>query len=645
MARPTPRFWILFALAGGLVALVLGFARGALVGWVAGLVVVAILLVVLAVRSRADAPADPSRRRFLLLTGLGGLLAVAGGGFLGRWAKQLSRPDPMPVQEAMAQDLGADYMELVRRAYHPGRSGDLQLVLAPGNSSNYPPESRNLERFYVATSHASVWMYLERVPLVLYGPGRVAPSDNADRVTLADLAPTAATFMGFDGWPPDRAGRPLPGQPAVVPGEATAAPKLIVTFVIDGGGWNALQLWPDRWPTLKRLMGEGANYRGAITGSFPAVTACAHATIGTGTFPDEHGITGHNIRDGSKVRKAYGEPGRADPGDILVPTFAELWSEATDGRAWIGQIGYQVWHMGMIGAGRPARQGLAGPDPSLPVGVYWDEHQTKENGTGAWAPHNPDLFRMPEGAPGLEAYEAHAAETPMPPFTPDEGPAPRQIACCSPPVVRYQGDLIEATLRNEPIGRSGVTDLLYINYKAPDYAGHVYGLAAEETGRMIEEVDAQLARLVDTLDERWPGEYLLFVTADHGQCPLPDSVDGVRLDPIQLGDAIEREFGGGPFAVVQNVVPSEVYLHADVLWQHGATVDDVAAFLRDYRYRQNIGPYVPASAIERDLLDEKEFSAVFGTRFLDALATRDPGAFGETTYAGADPTGVPPATG
>ena len=31
----------------------------------------------------------------------------------------------------MASDLGAEYMELVARAYHPGRSGDLQLLVAP----------------------------------------------------------------------------------------------------------------------------------------------------------------------------------------------------------------------------------------------------------------------------------------------------------------------------------------------------------------------------------------------------------------------------------------------------------------------------------------------------------------------------------
>ena len=112
----------------------------------------------------------------------------------------------------------------------------------------------------------------------------------------------------------------------MLPGLRTtgATPRVVVTFVIDGGGWNVLDHWPEDWPTLKRLMGEGMNYRDAITGSFPAVTAAAHATIGTGTFPNEHGITGHNIRDGANPRKAYRDRGLADPTDILVPTLADL---------------------------------------------------------------------------------------------------------------------------------------------------------------------------------------------------------------------------------------------------------------------------------------------------------------------------------
>jgi hypothetical protein len=118
--------------------------------------------------------------------------------------------------------------------------------------------------------------------MVVYGPGIVATSDSTERVTLADLAPTTATLIGSQTFPADeRQGRPLPLSTA----RSARTPKIVFTFVFDGGGWNVLHKWPDAWPNLKRLMGEGANFRNAIHGSFPAVTACAHATIGTGTYP------------------------------------------------------------------------------------------------------------------------------------------------------------------------------------------------------------------------------------------------------------------------------------------------------------------------------------------------------------------------
>ena len=105
-----------------------------------------------------------------------------------------------------------------------------------------------------------------------------------------------------------------------------------MTFVIDGGGWNVLQEFPDAWPNLRRLM-RRARTSGTRSTVVPRGHGSAHATIGTGAFPRTHGITGHNLRDGTKVRKAYGDPGRANPDDLLVPTLADLWSEATDDRA------------------------------------------------------------------------------------------------------------------------------------------------------------------------------------------------------------------------------------------------------------------------------------------------------------------------
>jgi hypothetical protein len=622
--------FLVIALLAGLVGLAVGFAGSLLLGVLAGLLCLTVALLAAWSVQRLDVGTDPSRRRLLTLAAVLGAAAATGGAALGRTIRRVTRPDPRPIQETMARELGAEYMDLVARAYHPDRSGDLQLLVAPYNSANYPQESRSLAPRDPRTSHASVWMYLERIPLVVYGAG-VRPSDSEARVSLADVAPTIAELIGFDGFTdPGREGRPLPGISRPADG-----PEIVVTFVIDGGGWNVLQEFPEAWPTLRRLMREGANYRNAIHGSFPAVTASAHATIGTGAFPRTHGITGHNLRDGTKVRKAYGEPGHAEPDDILIPTLADLWSDATDDQAWVGEIGYQIWHLGMLGRGGRSRRG-----DRRPVAIYWDELADTQD----WRSLHEELYRLPNGMPTLDAFTGYRdAYTPNPDRNPDFDPIkPRNLHCCSTPVIRYEGDVVEATLANESVGSPDTPGLLFINYKAPDYTGHVYGMFDPMTGDALRDVDEQLGRLVAQLDALYAGRYALIVTADHGQCPLPDTSGGVRLDPIQLWDDLEREFGGGLFGLVQNVVPSEVYLHADVLWDAGATREDVAAFLRDYPYRRNIGPYVPRDVIEQELLDRQQFAAVFATSFLDTLAGRDRDAdFGPGIYPEADPSGIP----
>jgi type I phosphodiesterase/nucleotide pyrophosphatase len=620
-------FLVLLAAAGGATALVIAFTGSLLAAAMAGLLVLAAVFVVFRSRMRDDDALDPSRRRFLLgaIGGLG-LAFVAGGSVLGHALKRLSRPDPRPRLEADASDLGAEYLELVVRAYHPERSGDLQLLVTPYSTSNYPQESTSLVPNDPRTSHAVVWMYGERLPIVVWSPGLVEPQDHDERVTLADLAPTAAALMGFDGFEAAD-GVTLPGiqRPAT-------PPRVIVTFVIDGGGWNVLRRWPDAWPNLQRLMREGATYRNAITGSFPAVTASSHATIGTGAFPRTHGITGHNVRRGGGPVKAWGAPGRVDPSFLLEPTLAERWSEQTENGAWVGEIGYQVWHVGMLGSG-------GRPMGEVPVGVFWDEA-----GGGGWKPHHPDRYRLPNVVPGLDRLAELAAgyDPPQPsPFDPQGNKA----MCCFPPVVRYQGELIEATFDSEPIGEDDVTDLLYVNFKAPDYSGHVYNMDDPRQAEVLASVDQEIGHLADLLLERFgPDGFALIVTADHGQCPRIDANGGVRIDPIQLEEDLTRQFGSTVFRLVLGVAPSEIYLDPKALTDAGFSLEDVAAFLSDYRYGENIGPYIRPAAVRRERLQERAFAAVLPKTFIADLASRDLSRYGDTRYPQADPDGIPAVT-
>jgi hypothetical protein len=624
------RALLFLTLVETIVALVAAFEWGLIAGVIAGALGLAVALLIAAwMGPRPEGPSNPGRRGFLGLVGIAGIAAVAGGAGIGRALQRLTRPDPKPVLDAMARDVGADVLELVRRTYHPGRSGDLQLILAPWSTSNYRQESIALMPHDPRSSHALPWMYLERVPIAVHAPGIVEPSDGTERVTLADLAATTSLLMRFDGFEaPDGAPLPRVERPSV-------PPKVIVTFVIDGGGWYVLTHWKDAWPNLRGLLRESAVYRNAITGSFPAVTACAHATIGTGAFPRTHGITGHNLRDGGSVRRAYGEPGRAQPSDILVPTLADTWMETAGTGSWVGEIGYQIWHVGMLGTG-----GM--PLGRTPVAVYWDEART-----GSWQPQNPDLYRLPIEVPPLSVLQEHQARYRDPGIDSqfDRFAPGLRAVCCSPPIIQYQGDLIEAAFDSEEIGQHDGTDLLYVNYKSPDYTGHVYNMLSLRTKFALAAVDEQLGRLSRMLASRFaPGEYALIVTADHGQCPTVDLAGGVRVDPIQLTEDLNGEFGGPILDIVTSVVPSEVYLDDGALWDAGASRDDVAAFLRDYRYRDNIGPYVSRDAIEWNRLDQRPFAAVLSTDYIEGLGDGDLSSFGPGLFFAESDPGVPPVT-
>lgn len=209
-----------------------------------------------------------------------------------------------------ACDLPARWVRLIHRGWTPGGKRDFDLVLVP-QPPNYVGTLSN-------TSHSGPYGFLQEVPLVLYGRGFIEPRGHIEidrEVTVADVAPTYARLMGFEEWP-ERIGRPL----TEVLRETARPPKLIVTVVIDGGGWNVLDYWPDAWPNLKRIMDEGATIDNAIVGSSPSITPAVHTTLSTGTFPRWHEVTGINVREeGGAIVGAFSKKGRQFGAKKAVP--------------------------------------------------------------------------------------------------------------------------------------------------------------------------------------------------------------------------------------------------------------------------------------------------------------------------------------
>src|SRR5918999_5533816 len=140
---------------------------------------------------------------------------------------------------AAACGLDRDVLVRTARGWNPDRGAQLSLF----------PE----EPDFVGSGlpHVGPWDYIQRVPMLWYGPGHVRPRGAVERtVTLADIAPTQAALTGFPFQAPD--GRAMTEALAPQVGaESHAPPKLIVVTIWDAAGMNVLEEHDGLWPHLR----------------------------------------------------------------------------------------------------------------------------------------------------------------------------------------------------------------------------------------------------------------------------------------------------------------------------------------------------------------------------------------------------------
>jgi predicted AlkP superfamily pyrophosphatase or phosphodiesterase len=491
------------------------------------------------------------------------LLAVFGFAAITRAPREV-----VPSFEQQACALDPEWLLRTQRGYFEPRSG--QIALLPRTPA------------YMASggggwSHSGPWPYLQDVPLVFYGPGVIEEGIVSDRpVTTADIAPTIAGLL--KGRLGESDGQALS---EVIGSEAESverpAPKLILTIVWDGGGWNTLDLWEESWPNLQRMMDEGVSFTEATVGSNPSVTPAVHSTLGTGVFPDTHGITGVPVRDErGEVVDAFlnGESSRF----LQAPALAELWDEQNANRSEIGMFGYEPWHLGMIGQG--AERSGGDKDDAL-----WLDTETNE-----WIT-NDEHYALPSSVTMTEGLEQHTEELDSADGEADDTwredvplDDPGRIEE-TPAFVSHHVDAMLEMIEEEGYGRDSVTDLMFTNFKQIDRVGHYYNMDSEYVNDVLVQTDEELGRILDELDRIvGEGEWVVALTADHGQQPDAEDIDAYGINPRAVEAAITEEFGD----VVRAVWPTEVFLLDDAMEEEGVTVEEIARFIGGHTLADNM---------------------------------------------------------
>ncbi|MGH2776214.1 MAG: alkaline phosphatase family protein [Actinomycetota bacterium] len=507
-------------------------------------------------------PADKKGLTMALIAVVLLLVAVFGFAAVTREPREV-----VPSFEQQVCGLDPDWLLRTQRGYFEERSG--QIALLPRTPA------------YMASgaggwSHSGPWPYLQDVPLVFYGPGIIDEGITSDRpVTTADVAPTIAALL--KGRLGESDGEAL-GEVIGSEGRSIErpAPKFILTIVWDGGGWNTLDLWDGSWPNLEEMMDEGVSFTEATVGSNPSVTPAVHSTLGTGVFPDTHGITGVPVRDeqGEVVDSFLkGESSRF----LQVPALAELWDERNAGRAEIGMFGYEPWHLGMIGKGAEKTGG--DKDDAL-----WLDTESNE-----WIT-NEDHYTLPSSVPATDGLEEHLEELDSADGEADDlwrddvpldDPGRAEE---TPAFVSHHVDAMLEMIETEGYGDDDITDLLFTNFKQIDRVGHYYNMDSEYVNDVLVRTDEELGRIIDELDRIvGPGEWVIALTADHGQQPDAEDLDAYGINPRAVETAIREEFGD----VVRAVWPTEVFLLEDAMEERGVTVEEIARFLGGHTLGDN----------------------------------------------------------
>ena len=476
---------------------------------------------------------------------------------------------PLASFRAQACELPDGYLDLIKNGYYEGRNGQIQIL------------PRRPAYFGTATggwTHSGPWPYLQRIPLVFYGPGIVPDIGTVETpATLADVAPTVARVLQGSMQTDD--GRPL-DQVARLNAELLERdrPRLVVVVVWDGGGWNTLEQWPGEWPNLARLGERGVSFTNATVGSSPSVTPAVHTTLGTGMFPSNHGLTNIPVLDeDGKVVDGFvnGESSRF----IQVATLAEHWDRGNDNRAKIAMIGYEPWHLGMIGQG--AERSGGDKDDAVWLNIETNEWTT-----------NDAHYTLPESivtTPGLQDdlsdLDAEDGDVDGAWLDNDILDQPDRIEE-TPAFIRYHTRAMMRMISEDGYGSDDLTDLVFTNYKQIDRVGHYFNMDSEEVHDSVIETDRQLGVLVDFLDDNvGRGRYVVVVTADHGQQPDARDIKGFSINPKEIKNDINAEFGD----ITQAVWPTEVFLDDTALGRHDVTVREVARFLGRYTVGDNIG--------------------------------------------------------
>lgn len=365
--------------------------------------------------------------------------------------------------------------------------------------------------------------------------------------------------------------------------EKMSRPKLVVGVVVDQMRWDYLYRYYDRYTSngFKRLLQDGFTCENTLINYTPTITACGHTCVYTGSVPAIHGIVGNGWYSRELGRSMYcaedtsvntvgssSAAGKMSPRNMLVTTITDELRLANNFRSKV--IGVAIKDRGSIlPAGHSANAAFwyDGSTGNWITSTYymqelpawakafndqkWPQQYLKQPWTTLYAPET--YKQSTEDEKSYEGKFKGATNTSFPHKV--GGDFGNALGAVSGTPFGNTMTLEFAKKAQEAygLGKGDVTDFLAISLSSPDYVGHQFGPNSMEAEDTYLRLDKDLAAFFQYLDKQvGKGQYLFFITADHGVAHVPGFSkehklpggswnDGAVIQ--QLNEEVSRRFG------------------------------------------------------------------------------------------------------
>jgi predicted AlkP superfamily pyrophosphatase or phosphodiesterase len=357
----------------------------------------------------------------------------------------------------------------------------------------------------------------------------------------------------------------------------TKQPKLIVGLVIDQMRWDYMYRYKDFYSAngFKRLLNEGFSCENTMIPYTPTYTAPGHTCVYTGSVPAIHGIVSNawfnnttqkyvycTDDDTAKTVGSTSIAGQMSPANLWTTTITDELRLSNNFKSKV--IGIALKDRGAI----------------LPAGHSANAAYWYDGTVGKWITSNHYMNTLPQWVnqfndkdlPGQYMTKDWTTLLPIAKYgqsTADDKPYegairgettvtfPHKLSALkkedkfeafrtTPFAMTYTFDFAKATIENESLGNNTVPDFLALSISSTDYIGHTFGPNSIEMEDTYLRLDNDIADFLAYLDAKLgKGNYLFFLTADHGVAHVPVflkeyKLPGGTVDDISIKNELNK---------------------------------------------------------------------------------------------------------